>query len=99
MIEKVLNLKRHCIESEIKRIYEKLILSFFRTKEFKEKTDIEKQIAFFERLLKDLDFGYLRSSYPPLSGGYDGPVKLVYDGRHAFLMFEEKKILLPFNPS
>jgi len=64
-----MKLRKHCIETEAKNHYERLIRKYF--KKSKTNTDlsmIENQIVALKYFLDNSDFGYLRSTYPDLSG-------------------------------
>ena len=94
MKELALNLGNHCIETEIKRIYERLILDYFKTKD-SEKGSLIKDIAFFEQLLKKIDFSSLRAKHPPLGGGCNKKVLLKWDKNKAYIVIEgQEKISL-----
>jgi len=64
-----LNLNKHCIQTEIKRQYNKLISEYFKSDPSENKDMIEAKIDLFQHALEDLDFGRLRSRYPELNGG------------------------------
>ncbi|MBW2250191.1 MAG: hypothetical protein JRF60_06080, partial [Deltaproteobacteria bacterium] len=49
-----LNLSRHCIETETKRLYNQSVLKYFKADD---KDRIEKQIETLQNALQTLDFG------------------------------------------
>ena len=74
-----LNLKKHCIETETKRLYNQSVLRYFDSDA--DRTGLEKRIEILEHALKTLDFSRLRSTYPALSGDHDGEVSYAVDDR------------------
>ncbi len=88
-----LDLRNHCVETEIKRIYERLIFKFFKAKSAEEQRIIGKDIELFERLFrKRIDFSRLRSSHPLLSGGCEDDVFLIFDKNEVTLCFANVKV-------
>lgn len=71
-----LNLTRHCIETEIKRLYNQSVLKYFNADD---KDHIEKQIEILQHALQTLNFGTLRNSHPELTGHCDDQVELSAD--------------------
>lgn len=65
-----LDLSRHCIETEIKKQYNKAVSAYFKAGK-QEKQQLEPTIDVIHRALETLDFSHLRSQYPPLAGGTD----------------------------
>jgi hypothetical protein len=80
-----LSLKQHCIETELKRRYNKAISDYFKA-EFKGredlKTHLETSIDIFQSALDNFDFGHLRNRYPDLRGNSDAAVMIYRDGSH-----------------
>ncbi|MDY6792956.1 MAG: hypothetical protein SWH54_16955 [Thermodesulfobacteriota bacterium] len=74
-----LNLSRHCIETETKRLYNQAVLKYFKADD---KDRREKQIEILQHALKTLDFGKLRSTHPELAGHCDDHVELSMDDHH-----------------
>lgn len=68
----LLNLKNHCIEIELKRIYNSTISSYFKNPSM----ELEKQIEILEYLLTHLDFPFLRTKYRVLAGGTSAKIWL-----------------------
>lgn len=64
-----LNLNKHCIQTEIKRQYNKLISKYFKSDLPENRDMIGVKIDLLQHALENLDFGRLRSTYPELSGG------------------------------
>lgn len=64
-----LNLNKHCIQTEIKRQYNKLISEYFKSGQTENKDMIEAKIDLFQHALENFDFGRLRSRFPELNGG------------------------------
>ena len=79
-----LNLHRHCIETETKRLYNQALSTYFHPDS--DKDTLEKTINILERALKNLDFRKLRSRYPELSGGYAGAVAYDHDEREQYVV-------------
>ena len=71
-----LDLTKHCVETEIKRIYHRALASYFKAGA--DETYLEQIIALTQQALNRLDFGFLRSQYPPLAGHSDVPVVLAW---------------------
>jgi len=72
-----LDLSRHCIETEIKRVYNYAISTYFKTEKCRK--PIEETISLTRRAFELLDFPRLRTEYPPLAGGTDLRVLLSED--------------------
>ncbi len=70
-----LDLSRHCIETEIKKQYDKAISAYFKAG-MEEKCRLEMTIELIRRALETLNFSHLRTQYPPLAGGTDRNVIL-----------------------
>ncbi len=78
-----LNLSRHCIETEIKRLYNQSVLKYFKADD---KDRIEKQIEILQHALQTPDFGKLRSTYPELAGHYDDNVELSLNNQNQIII-------------
>jgi len=85
-----LNLSRHCIETEIRRLYNRSVSLYIKLK--KEDPLLETDIALLKAALESLDFPGLRSGYSKLAGNQgnsvvelaandDGGVIVRIDGR------------------
>ena len=72
-----LNLSRHCIQTEIKRIYNKTVSDYFR--EDPDKQYLEVKIELLKKALESFDFQKLRVTYTELAGGSDDEVYLETD--------------------
>ena len=66
-MEILLDLSRHCIQTEIKKLYSKTIGICFR--ESVDPDEMENRIEMLREALENLDFGGLRSKYRELCGG------------------------------
>jgi len=71
-----LNLSRHCVETEIKRLYNQSVLKYFKADD---QDHIEKQIEILQHALQTLDFGTLRNNYPELAGHSNDHIELSID--------------------
>jgi len=78
-----LNLSRHCIETETKRLYNQSVLKYFKADD---KDNIEKQIEILQHALQTLDFGKLRSTHPELGGHCDDHIELSMDDHHQIVV-------------
>ena len=70
-----LDLKTHCFETEIKRLYEQAVRQYF--KPHADKAALEETIDLLKKALECFDFSRLRSRYPALCGHTDARVVLV----------------------
>ncbi|MBW2592634.1 MAG: hypothetical protein JRE58_06490 [Deltaproteobacteria bacterium] len=61
-----LDLRHHCIETAIRKLYNKSISQYFKTSADKEK--LEKQIDILKTALEKCDFTYLRRTHSELAG-------------------------------
>jgi hypothetical protein len=82
-MELPLDLKTHCIETEIKRLHEQAVRQYFKPDA--DKAVLEETIDFAQKALERIDFRRLRSRYPALSGHTDARVVLVMDTQGQFL--------------
>ena len=78
-----LNLSRHCIETETKRLYNQSVLKYFKAND---KDQLEKQIKILQHALKTLDFNKLRSTYPELAGHCDDHVELSLNNQNQIII-------------
>jgi hypothetical protein len=69
-----LNLSQHCIETELKSQYNRLVTEALKAKE--QDTEMEEALESLQWALKRLDFGLLRSYFPELSGHTESAVEL-----------------------
>ena len=77
-----LDLNRHCIETEIKKMHDMAISQYFKRdkkhgfKTKQEKQTLENRIELLEQALKTFDFGFLRSNFVTLAGNNNDDVIL-----------------------
>ena len=67
----IFKLKKHCIETEAKREYERLISQYFKKIKLNKQNDLfelEEKIEGLKYFLENADFKYLRSTHPCLRG-------------------------------
>lgn len=64
-----LDLKTHCIQTAIRKKYNRLISKYFKLSPTDNIKPIETEIAILKKALENLDFGWLRANYPELRGG------------------------------
>lgn len=86
-----LNLRKHCIETEIKKIYNRSVSQYFKFGT--DKAQLEKQIDLLKTILEKSDFNYLRSTFPELAGHNDADVTLKIDEQDKIIiLLDDKKI-------
>ena len=75
-----LDLSKHCIQTELKRLYNRKVSRYFKLKA--EDLQLETELELLKAALENLDFPHLRSAHPVLAGGHeDGAAELaVEDG-------------------
>ena len=92
----LLDLKRHCIETELKRCTNAAISRYFKADS--EKTVLEYEIALLQQACRAFDFLQLRSRWSNLSGGSGIRVFLTRDAAgQPQLRFESICITPPAN--
>ena len=72
-----LNLKNHCVETELKRLYNRNLSQYF--KPGSNQKQIEKIIDVIKTILENSNISNLRSKYPELSGISDADILLTTD--------------------
>jgi hypothetical protein len=72
-----LDLTTHCIETELKRLHNRILSRYFKLKS--ENASLEEQMEYIGKALKTLDFPFLRSRFPNLAGRSDKEVLLTVD--------------------
>jgi hypothetical protein len=86
-----LNLSRHCIETEIKKRYNRSLSEYFSSD--KDKDRLEEEIELLKTALEHFDFRRLRSKYPELAGHNDAEVFLSKDLQNHVIIIVNKRIL------
>jgi hypothetical protein len=77
MEEIQLDLRRHCVETEIKKLYNLALGAYFKLGA--DKPGLEGRIGLLTLALEGFDFPALRGRYPDLCGGGWQPVVLFED--------------------
>jgi len=77
-----LNLSRHCVETEMKRQYNKSISAYFKNKAGDDKQTLETRIDLLQKGLETFDFNRLRAQYAELRGEAEADVQLSADADH-----------------
>jgi hypothetical protein len=75
-----LTLTKHCIEAEVKRLYNQSVLQYFKSGADKDR--LEMKIELLKTLLEQADFSYLRRTYPELSGHHHAEVSVLENAVH-----------------
>jgi hypothetical protein len=86
-----LDLSRHCIETEIKKQYNKAVSAYFKGGT-EEKRCLEPTIEVMSRALETLNFSHLRTQYPPLAGGTDRDVILTCEKEDLMITIDGKTL-------
>lgn len=68
-MEIILDLKKHCIQTAIKRKYNQLISDYFKLKTAENTEVFESEISLLKNTLENFDFRWLRAKNPELQGG------------------------------
>jgi len=72
-----LNLKKHCVETELKRLYNRSLSQYFKPGSNQEQ--IEKIIDVIKTVLENSNISNLRSNYPELAGKSEADIVLTTD--------------------
>lgn len=95
-MELALDLAKHCILTEIKRLYEKEVRNALGQTSSCDPSPLLETLL---EILETCDLKALRGRYPELSGGYGQRVWLCLTPEGVFLVFGEKRILLSATPA
>ncbi len=95
-----LNLKNHCIASEVKNLYNKSVSMYLKksqNKSFIADPELENKIELLKKALEQLDFPGLRNRYPILTGKTDSCVIVSTDSKRSLsVSIDNQKIKLLF---
>lgn len=69
-----MDLRKHCVETEIRRLYNRSISHYFKDGADRER--LEAEIDLLEKALRILDFSRLRKDFADLSGGSEDRIEL-----------------------
>lgn len=73
-----LSLEQHCIETEIKKHYNRAVFDYFKMKG-RDARDLGEKIELFREALEAFDFGKLRGRHPDLRGNSNADAGLYRD--------------------
>ena len=92
------NLKKYCIQTAVKKYYEKLLLRCLKGKQ-SSLAELMKQIEPLKNILESCDFSYLRSHYPELNGSLESnccvDINISPDHNQIYFFFQDKTISMP----
>ena len=86
-----LDLSMCCIETELRKQYNKAISAYFKAG-MEEKRDLEQRIEMIRRALETLNFSQLRTNYAPLAGGTNQEVFVSHGNQDLVITIDGKKI-------
>ena len=89
-----LDLSKHCIETEIGRIYNQALSNYFKSTQ--DRGSVEQIITLAKEALEAFDFLKLRSEYPALSGQTTDDVVLAKIKGRPHILLNERLIEPPF---
>jgi len=75
-----LNLRKHCVETELKRLYNRSLSEYF--KQGSNQKQQEKIIDVFKTVLENSNFSKLRCTYPELAGKSEANIVLAADSQN-----------------
>jgi hypothetical protein len=87
-----LDISRHCIETEVKKLHDRAVSAYFGNRE--DKATLELMIQFTRYALEVIDFSQLRTQHPPLAGNTNLPVRLIADNDALALLLNGEPIVL-----
>ena len=93
----ILDLSKHCIETEIKKLYNRSVSQYFKPDA--DKAQLEKEIEILQKALETFNFNRLRSDYPQLSGHHNDSVALIVNDQNQITLLIEGKPIDPFLPA
>lgn len=89
-----LNLKKHCVETELKRLYNRSLSQYF--KPGSNQKQIEKIFDVIKTVLENSTISNLRSKYPELSGNSEAYILLSTDRQDRIVILINGLEINPF---
>lgn len=89
-----LNLKKHCVETELKRLYNRSLSQYF--KPGSNQKQIEKILDVIKTVLENSNISNLRSKYPELSGNSEADILLSTDRQDQIVILINGLEINPF---
>jgi len=89
----ILDLSKHCIETEIKRFYNQSVSKYFKPNP--DKAGLEREIEILREVLETFDFKRLRNTYPPFGGHHNDYVVLGVNDQNKIILFLNGKSIEP----
>ena len=89
-----LNLKKHCVETELKRLYNLCLSQYF--KPGSNQKQIEKMLDVIKTVLENSSISNLRSKYPELSGNSEADIVLTTDRQDQVIILINGLEINPF---
>ncbi|OQY04146.1 MAG: hypothetical protein B6I22_10005 [Desulfobacteraceae bacterium 4572_123] len=89
-----LDIRHHCIETAVKKLYNKSISQYFKTGGDKEK--LEKKIDILKNLLEKCDFTYLRRTHSELAGHCRANVAISTDAENRITIVLNGQHIRPY---
>lgn len=87
-----LDLSNHCVQTETKRVYNRLLSDCLKSKEID--PGAEEKVEVLKHALENFDFSALRTQDKALAGGTEAEVALVQDDKgEVFITVDEKPII------
>lgn len=86
MVRIPLDLSKHCIQTETKRVYNRLLSTCLKPGTSPDPM-MEQQLELLQQALETWDFAALRAAYPELAGGREANVVLAADGNGVLRIF------------
>jgi hypothetical protein len=90
-----LDLTRHCIETEIRRCYNRAVSDYFKEKGAR--PELEPRIDMLQTALETWDFQGLRRRHPALAGRSGAEVALARGNDGALILAVDGEIVVPRN--
>ncbi|QTA93083.1 hypothetical protein [Desulfonema magnum] len=88
-----INLSKHCIETEAKKLYNRCLSQYFRADADLER--LEQKIDILKTILEEFDFPRLRSRYPELAGDREAEVFISKNNENQIVIIIDGKETKP----
>ena len=89
----ILDLSKHCIETEIKKFYNRSVSKYFKPNA--DKAGLEREIEILREALETFDFKRLRNAYPKLAGHHNDYAVLAVNDQNKIILLLNGKTIEP----